>query len=97
MWFDIVYGVEGINRFADTILADDLDDAYNQACVFAYEEYQRIAGKVDGCPTFYDFWQTKTTDNMVDAYENNRAEYDQLWNQYMELMDSKTFACAYNQ
>ena len=61
----------------------------------AYEEYQNIAGKIDGYPTFYDFWQTKTTDNMVDVYDNNRAEYDQLWKQYVELMDSKTIAKAY--
>lgn len=68
---------------------------FDQACVFAYEEYQNIAGKIDGYPTFYDFWQTKTTDNMVDVYDNNRAEYDQLWKQYVELVDSKTIAKAY--
>lgn len=96
MWFDIVYGVEGINRFTDTILADDLEDAFNQAQVFAYEEYEKIAGTIDGYPSFRDFWQTKTADNMVDAYENNRIEYDQLWAQYMTLMHSKTIACAYN-
>ena len=95
MWFEIVYGVRGVNQFTTEVLADSLDDAFDQACVFAYEEYQNIAGKIDGYPTFYDFWQTKTTDNMVDVYDNNRAEYDQLWKQYVELMDSRTIAKAY--
>lgn len=95
MWFEIVYGVEGINRFMDTILADNFDDAYDQAWVFAREEYYKIAGKINGYPTFYDFWQTQTIDNMVDAYDNNRAEYNQLWERYMKLVDSKIIVKAY--
>lgn len=56
---------------------------------------KKFAGKVDGCPTFCDFWYTKTTANMTEVQINNRAKYDRLWEQYMQLVDSKTTACAY--
>ena len=95
MWFKIVYGVEGDNLHTTEIWADNLDDAFDYARVFASEEYYKIAGEINGYPTFSDFWQTQTTDDMFDAYDNNRAEYDQLCERYMKLVDSKIIVRAY--
>lgn len=95
MWFEIVYGVEGVNKFYYTIVADDWDDAYNQAYLFACEEYENIAGKVDGYPSFSDFWHSKTADNIIDIYENNRVEYNQLCKQYSKMRESKIIVRAY--
>lgn len=95
MKFTIVYGIRGVHVVYKEILADDLNDAFAQAQVLAYEEYQKIAGKVEGCPTFCDFWHIKTTANITEVQINNRAKYGQLWEQYMRLVDSKVTACAY--
>lgn len=95
MLFEIVYGVEGDNLHTTEIWEDNLDDAFDQAWIFAREEYDKIAGKINGYPTFSDFWKTQTTDDMFDAYDNNRAEYDQLWERYMKLVDSKIIVRAY--
>lgn len=95
MWFKIVYGVEGDNLHTTEIWADNLDDAFDYARVFASDEYYKIASETNGYPTFSDFWQTQTTDDMFDAYDNNRAEYDQLCERYMKLVDSKIIARAY--
>ena len=37
MWFEIVYGVEGDNLHTTEIWADNLDDAFDYALVFAHE------------------------------------------------------------
>ena len=95
MWFEIVYGVEGDNLHTTEIWADNLDDAFDYARIFAHEEYYKIACEINGYPAFSDFWQTQTTDDMFDAYDNNRAEYDQLWERYMKLVDSKIIVRAY--
>lgn len=95
MWFKIVYGVRGVNQFTTEVLADSLDDAFDQAQIFAYEEYQNIAGKIDGYPTFTQFCENETADDVVDVYDNNRTEYEQLQKRFADFIDSKTIAQAY--
>lgn len=95
MWFEITYEVRGVNQFTTEVLADSLDDAFEQAQIFAYEEYQNIAGKIDGCPTFTQFCESETADDVVDVYDNNYTEYEQLQKRFADFIDSKTIAQAY--
>lgn len=94
MWFEITYGVRGVNQFTTEVLADSLDDAFEQAQNFAYEEYQNIAGKIDGYPTFIQFYESETADDVVDVYDNNYTEYEQLQKRFTDFIDSKTIAQA---
>lgn len=95
MWFKIVYGVRRVNLFTTEVLADSLDDAFDQAQIFAYEEYQNIAGKIDGYPTFTQFCENETADDVVDVYDNNRTEYEQLQKRFADFIDSKTITLAF--
>lgn len=95
MWFEIVYGVEGVCKTFDRILCDNLDEAYLQARSLAHEDYHNIAGKLEGYPTFTQFCEDETADDVVDMYDNNRTEYEQLQKRFTDFIDSKIITQAY--
>lgn len=95
MWFEIIYGIEGICSTSDMILSETLEEAYSQALALAHEEYHDLAGKVEGCPTFTQFCEDETADDVVDMYDNNRTEYEQLQKRFTDFIDSKIIVRAY--